>query len=492
MYGRPRARTPPPHAMSTPHVPVLRFGEEYESLQQSELRSPRTGEVLARISQANTGLVRRDLLRRQAAAAASLRAIPFEDLLQRVEEAGHHFSEGTLPISASGATQSADDYVAALSETSGLPHTLCRRNMAKVRSVFDEMPKILAGLTRGMDLEVLARGVGEHAGVPVSYGPTADALGVVLPSNSPGVNSIWMPAIALRTAVVLKPGREEPWTPLRVVRAFEAAGIPSEAFGFYPTSHEGAGAILDLCGRSQLFGDARTTAPWKSDPRVEVHGPGYSKVVIGEDVVDDWRDFLDVLVGSVADNGGRSCINCSTILVPRHADEIAEALAAELAAIEPRGAADPEARLSAFANPKVAEWIDGTIDAGLKDGARDVTAAHREGPRRVEVDGATYLRPTLVRAERGTALAGTEFLFPFSAVVQVPREELLEAMGPSLVVTALTRDPAFQAALLACSHVERLNLGPVPTSKVDWDQPHEGNLFEFLYARRAIKTVEAW
>ena len=111
---------------------------------------------------------------------------------------------------------------------------------------------------------------------------------------------------------------------------------------------------------------------------------------------------------------------------------------------------------------------------------------------RVEVEGATYLRPTLVRAEHGTALAGTEFLFPFSAVVQVPREELLEAMGPSLVVTALTRDPAFQAALLACSHVERLNLGPVPTSKVDWDQPHEGNLFEFLYARRAIKTVEAW
>ncbi len=28
--------------------------------------------------------------------------------------------------------------------------------------------------------------------------------------------------------------------------------------------------------------------------------------------------------------------------------------------------------------------------------------------------------------------------------------------------------------------IERLNLGPVSTMKVSWDQPHEGNLFEFL------------
>ncbi len=478
--------------MSVPHVPVLRFGQEYTSLDQSELRSPRSGEVVARISQANPGLVRRDLQRRQSAAAASLRRLSFDDLLKRIEEAGHHFSEGALPIASDGPLQTADDYVHALSETSGMPHTLCRRNMAKVRSVFDQMPRILAGLTRGMDLGVLASGVGEHSGVPVSYGPTADSLGVVLPSNSPGVNSIWMPAIALRTAVALKPGREEPWTPLRVVRAFEAAGVPSEAFGFYPTSHEGAGAILDLCGRSQLFGDAKTTAPWKNDPRVEVHGPGYSKVVIGEDAIDEWPELLDVLVRSIADNGGRSCVNCSTILVPRHADEIAEALAAKLAGIEPLGASDPEARLSAFANPKVAEWIDGTIDAGLKGGARDVTADHLSGERVVEFEGSTYLRPTLVRAEPGSDLADTEFMFPFSAVVEVPADQLVETMGPSLVVTGLTRDPAFQAELLACPHVERLNLGPVPTSQVDWDQPHEGNLFETLYMRRAIKTVSSW
>src|SRR5438270_851481 len=89
----------------------------------------------------------------------------------------------------------------------------------------------------------------EQAGVPVSYYPLTDALGVVLPSNSPGVNSLWMPAVALKVPVVLKPGREEPWTPFRIIQAFIQAGCPPEAFSFYPTDHEGSGAVLEGCCR---------------------------------------------------------------------------------------------------------------------------------------------------------------------------------------------------------------------------------------------------
>ena len=38
-------------------------------------------------------------------------------------------------------------------------------------------------------------------------------------------------------------------------------------------------------------------------------------------------------------------------------------------------------------------------------------------------------------------------------------------------------------------HIERLNIGPISTMKISWDQPHEGNMFEFLYKRRAIQRV---
>ena len=45
------------------------------------------------------------------------------------------------------------------------------------------------------------------------------------------------------------------------------------------------------------------------------------------------------------------------------------------------------------------------------------------------------------------------------------------------------------AALLASPHIDRLNFGPVPTMQISWDQPHEGNLFEFLYKRRAFERT---
>ena len=105
--------------------------------------------------------------------------------------------------------QSPQQYVESLSATSGLPHALIRRNMSKIHQVFSEMPAILRGLTRGLDHQILDEGVGEQAGVALSYYAVTQALGVVLPSNSPGVNSLWLPAVALKIPVVIKPGREE-------------------------------------------------------------------------------------------------------------------------------------------------------------------------------------------------------------------------------------------------------------------------------------------
>ena len=86
-------------------------------------------------------------------------------------------------------------------------------------------------------------------------------------------------------------------------------------------------------------------------------------------------------------------------------------------------------------------------------------------------------------------LANREFLCPYASVVEVPQAEMLKQIGPSLVVTAITKDPAFKESLFECPHIERLNLGPISTMQISWDQPHEGNLFEFLYRRRSIEMA---
>ncbi|MDQ3171642.1 MAG: hypothetical protein M3Q55_16025, partial [Acidobacteriota bacterium] len=64
-----------------------------------------------------------------------------------------------------------------------------------------------------------------------------------------------------------------------------------------------------------------------------------------------------------------------------------------------------------------------------------------------------------------------------------------DCFGPTLVVTALTDDQQAIGRLLASDLVGRLNLGPIQTNRIVWDQPHEGNLFEHLYGRRAFQQA---
>ena len=107
-------------------------------------------------------------------------------------------------------------------------------------------------------------------------------------------------------------------------------------------------------------------------------------------------------------------------------------------------------------------------------------------------DGCTYLVPTVVLCDSADhPLANREFLFPFATVVKVTSEEMArmpEPMGKTLVVTALTRDRRLVDRLIESPLVDRLNIGAIPTNQISWDQPHEGNLFEHLYARRSFQS----
>ena len=395
-------------------IPALRLGKPYASLDKVEVIAHATGEKLAEVSQVNAGIIRRDLPK-YAASREALRKFSIDELLVICKKAGGEFMESSLPLG-EGAVQSCDDYVRHLSASSGLPHNMVRRNMGKINHLFTEMRTILGGLTRNMDLRVFDSGRA-YDGPPLSFYPSTNALGVVLPSNSPGVNSLWMPSLALKIPVILKPGREEPWTPFRIIQAFIAAGMPAEAFGFYPTDHEGAAEIINSCGRACLFGDESTTARWAGNSAVQLHGPGRSKILIGDDCIENWRDYIGVMVDSITQNGGRSCVNASGVIVPKYAKEIAEELGRRLAPIAASKPDDPNAALSAFANVKMADWIDTTIDDGLKTpGAEDVTQRLRGGiPRKQMLDGGTYLRPTVICCENFEhPLANKEFLFPYA------------------------------------------------------------------------------
>ncbi|MBI3048030.1 MAG: aldehyde dehydrogenase family protein [Acidobacteria bacterium] len=470
------------------NLPVIRWGEPYTSLEVDEVVHFATGEPIARVSRANGGLIQRDM-RKAARAREALRAIPIDELIARVGGAGELYMHAPLPMG--DGTQSPDEFVHAQSASTGLPERMCRANMKKNAFVLAGMRSILTALTRGLDFEVLTRGHGEERQVPISYQAQSPVLGLVLPSNSPGVHTLWLPIIPLQMGLVLKPGPQEPWTPYRMAAAFFEAGIPREAIAIYPGEADVGAAVLDSCPRSLIFGGQATVERYRTHPRVRVHGPGFSKILLGDDQVDHWERYLDMMVESVFVNSGRSCINCSGIWASRHTREIADAIARRLADVRPLPPDHPEAALAAFTVPGAAEAISKAIDRDAQaPGVTDVTAKYRPGSRLVKQRSADYLLPTVLHAASAdAAVARQEYMFPFVTVVECPQAKMLEAIGPTLVCTAITCNEEFRQQLVDAVHIDRLNLGPVPTTQLNWLQPHEGNIVEFLFRARAFQTA---
>ena len=447
-----------------------------------------TGEPIARVSRANGGLIQRDARKAQRARDL-LREIAIDDLIARVGHAGELYMNGTLPMG--DGTQTPDEFVHAQSASTGLPERMCRANMKKNAFVLGEMRSILESLTRGLSFDILSTGRGEERGVPVSYQAMSPVLGLVLPSNSPGVHTLWLPIVPMQIGLVLKPGPQEPWTPYRMASAFFEAGIPRGAISIYPGGADVGAAVLDACARSLVFGGTPTVDRYRGNPRVQAHGPGFSKILLGDDQVDRWEQYLDMMVDSVFLNSGRSCINTSGIWASRHTREIAQALAERLAGVRPLPPEHPDAALAAFTVPGVADAISNAIDADLKaPGVTDVTAGLRGDSRLVKQGKADYLLPTVVHAASPEpAIVSKEYMFPFVSVVECPEAKMLDAIGPTLVCSAITCNESFRRRLLDAVHIDRLNLGPVPTTQLNWRQPHEGNIVEFLFRARAFQTA---
>ncbi|MEO1994473.1 MAG: aldehyde dehydrogenase family protein [Planctomycetaceae bacterium] len=470
-------------------IPVIRWGQPYESLEKDTVVHFETGEVLAEVHQANPGLIKMDM-RKQARAREILCEIPVPELIEMCKKAADLYLNADLPLG--NGTQSPADFSKIQSATTGLPEHMCASNMKKNSFVLNHMQDILDALTRGLPCEILTRGYGvEDRGVMVSYQSNSPVLGMVLPSNSPGVHTLWMPVIPLQIGLVLKPGPQEPWTPYRMAEAFCQAGVPREVISIYPGGPEVGAAVLGACERAMIFGGTPTVERYHGDPRVQAHGPGFSKILFGDDMVDDWEQHLDLMVDSVLVNSGRSCISCSGIWASRHGSEIAQALAERLGPVEPQTASHPDAPLAAFTLQGVAEAMHNQIEEGCEvDGVTEVTASFREGSRLVQNDRYDYLRPTVLHCSNpDLEMANTEYMFPFVSVVDCPQEQMIEKMGQTLVCSGITEDPQLSRQLLDARSIDRLNIGAVKTIALNWLQPHEGNIIDFLFRARAFQNA---
>jgi acyl-CoA reductase-like NAD-dependent aldehyde dehydrogenase len=193
---------------------------------------------------------------------------------------------------------------------------------------------------------------------------------------------------------------------------------------------------------------------------------------------------------SIYINSGRGCINCSGVWASRHTREIADALAAKLGPIEALPPDNPKAGLAAFTVPGMGAAVWQQIEQDIKgEGVTHVTEKY--GPRLVEQGRASYLRPTILHVESAeSGAAHKEYMFPFASVVKCPQAEMLRRITGTLVATIISHDESFRQAAVNATNIDRLNLGPIPTTRLNWLQPHEGNLIEFLFRNRALQLAE--
>src|SRR5215475_13899934 len=127
-------------AMAILNIPILRWGEPYSSLETEDVVHFITGETLARVSQANTGLLGRDM-RLADRARRLLSDIPIAELVSMMKKAADLYLSGTLPMG--DGAQTPEDFARQQSASTGLPEHMCKANMAKNNFVLSNMDRIL-------------------------------------------------------------------------------------------------------------------------------------------------------------------------------------------------------------------------------------------------------------------------------------------------------------------------------------------------------------
>lgn len=397
--------------------------------------------------------------------------LPIRELLQRITDAARRF-EGIGP--ASDELEPVEVYVRRVTRATGLPIGWVRTSVHWLAYGLRHAPEALRAQspTGGLDVYDDPAYVREH-NVGLAFTPRVRVLGAVMPSNDPTVY-VW-PALAaaMKVPVVARPADRDPFTALRLVRAFRAAGVPENAFQVLPADREVGEVLCREADHALLFGNASTIDPYREDPRVETYGPGNSAAVVARQPTD--RE-LDSLARGVVRSGGRACFNLSRVVATGNCDP--DALAADLAErvadVEDGPPLDTATDVPTFPDATRAEAVAERVAA--VEGT-DATAARRDGDRLIETGDGARLRPTILR----TPTLVEELPFPYAGVTARSREDVRDAIDGAYLGVCIG-DVDLEWELVRSPGVRKVYGGRYPAA-VDLRETHEEYLTDFLYTR---------
>ncbi|WP_109509679.1 aldehyde dehydrogenase family protein [Nocardioides speluncae] len=365
-----------------------------------------------------------------------------------------------------------EEYVGLASRVSGLPVAVTRAGaLAVAEALVTTGVAIDAAVPAGALLDRREQPAGTGGAVWARRG---EVLGVHASGNAPGIHGLWLQALALGFRVAVRPSRREPFTGHRLILALRERFRPADAV-YLPTDYAGADELVATADLSMVYGGQAVVDKYAGDPTVLVNGPGRTKILITAD--QDWRDYLDVIVDSVAAFGGTACVNATAILYQGDPRPLAEALAARLSEIPVLPITDERALLPMLPINRataIAEHVAALAAGSVPIRGADQIVADLG-------DGSAALRPAVHLLDRPDAAAlGAEQGFPCVWVAPWSRADGLSALRHTLVLGVLTADEDLVDDLAAEPTVRNVYWGRLPTHHAAPEVPHDGFLADFL------------
>jgi acyl-CoA reductase-like NAD-dependent aldehyde dehydrogenase len=308
-----------------------------------------------------------------------------------------------------------------------------------------------------------------------------EVLAVHAPGNAPGVHGLWPQALALGYRVAIRPSRREPFTAHRLVHALRQTGFRAADALYLPTDHTVADDVIRAADLAMVYGGQDVVERYAQDPRVLTNGPGRTKILITAEC--DWREYLDVIVDSIANLGGMACVNATAVLYEGDAGPLAHAIAERLSTIAPLPNTDERAVLPTTS----IDTARALVDHLTAKAAGTVAILGADGVVADLGGGFAALRPALhLLAGPDPAKLNVELPFPCVWVSPWARADGVAPLRNSLVLSVITSDDALVDELVHEPTVTNVYRGRHATHFSAPHIPHDGFLADFLMRNKGF------
>lgn len=306
-------------------------------------------------------------------------------------------------------------------------------------------------------------------------------LGVIAPSNHPAVHISWVTALALKYSIIVKPGKDDPFTPARIIKSLLIAGLPKELISMVPMEHSSIDKFISLCDKTIVYGKHQN-AEEVGQSNVILRGVGNSKVYVDYEDSQLFDKAFEVVYNSVIHDGGRRCTNASAVIVKGNAKEFAYKLAQKMNC-ELEDPLSITARVSCFKKLEDAKNIDRYIDVNsnsFEDISYDISNL-----RRLQImNGVAFLRPTVLLCKDTSPMFCKELPFPFVTISSC-EENVDKALSNSLAVSLVTNDGTIISDCMENPSIRKVIVNS-PTYSESLGDPHDGYLFPELYRIKSV------